>query len=1856
MYLPKKPKQSFWDKIKDIPDANSPMDQYKRQQSGAPVIETNTLQNKVLSNPVTRDIANARVSAGNNANITSQVNQSMVNMASQGNQRAQRYVDKPFVSTPQNIRYAKGLEDATTNVGLGLYRSGIGTAQGLGGTYDLLTPGEGENRLSDWSTKKAEEADATAERMDMKNKAYHTSQFLGDALTFMSGSGVIKGGLTAASNIPKISAAGAKVISSPLAKPVVSLNSKFNNAATKAASTSTKWGNAKSNAIRAIKDPANIAETLVDTSIGTGQIAARGDDVGPLDIGLNFGASAGLGVGMPMAGAYVKPVVSWSGDVLKKGVTGAAEGIGNLVETGSTFTKQALDKIGEMNNQYGYLQGDTPPIEKTPTGNIDNNYMDTLRERAANADPNAPKPQDANNWGSEQVYSDLLNSGLSKQDIDNITRTYGANANDWRVAMNQAGSLDNAKNPAGVLVENLKKIKGTQVNNPVVQTPTTDNQFVNTPTQPIKQTDEIKLADLSNRLENQLDDKSYANLMAKVNNIKNVDGKLAYIQKVITNNLNKNKKVLENVARVELEDGTVTLVSKDTGEVLGTFHKDNVLDESELYSKLYNDNKSVDFTSRNAINETPEGPAKPYTDVGNGKVIDENGNLYNKNEVPAGSVKADITKPTVTNKDRPVVTAKDEYGNTVNAETGDILDTPSSVKTEQPSPQQNTAQPEPATPNVELGDMSRSLYESGEDVGYSQVKSLGDRIAQKIDEQFKAIGSSFDSVARKIQAGVRDGKTTHLEAGLTPEESRVLTQAQNEMNYMRERARAAGQKDVGEGNFGEMYLPNVATTGPKESLLKGFVSKIVGSEKTRKNAIPLETLDYDAATVGDYIVRYGDSTTYNKNRISETLRSENPNATTSNADKAAEIWVDFQDKANRLVTKIGLGGAGRRRVVVDNKTLSPTDTLQEMSGLLGKEVIDINGSASILNVELGNKLKSIPVGDSNLFEASGMGLYRDAKTMASSQHSQGGDIGQVADSLYNRLVNKYGVDPKKANNMANGYMDAAGNAPENIQKSILQGIYQNAAKKQMIDFFMTHRITDRNLKKHVDQALVQILREGTMEQALSQKLVKGTLATTNALFRKLNLSSAINEMSDLPGFKSVYGKYFTAIPDPGAAQRYGLDDIDPSTAAYLEQVAKGSSPKEVAKTINNKTNLYKFVEAYKMAVAATSGEKYFKAKGLEGDELTKAVLDTYREIALPVDMFTKTFLDNAPLWTQYMSWGVRNLNKEGRLLTGQSTAGVLGEKEQLARIARNLYVNIPAKTAFWLASNALKGTPFMVAMGLTDFTGLTSGDYSGIEEEDKSFADKYVIPTTNASTMGSILGTAYQSYEKERLKDSEKYAGAEYNPYESNNMATNAAKQFTPQAIKNLGVPTIEDGKVSLKGGAIDLNKKGYSENAKGLVQFEAPNSGNEILDKMNIAKSYTFGKNQTPNAREYSGKLNLIDRIAKKGEALQNESLSIAGAIKEIPGDIKNMVLEQMDFKDTDFNFPLNEKYSKLYKDTVEAGGKLTAKTQDIVNSYRSINKDKKQLAQNEPNTKKILDSSSQFVDGKYNTISPEKWSKFTGSDEATDKAFEFQKSKADRNAKDFGEPVDPIYNLPKNQRAEIATLRGMKTGDDLELKGKLGKEQWYKDFKAAEREYFDKINKVATEDGMPVTDRVKQYRALQAENPDIPENTAAKYPGIAEYFRIKDQDEDAAKAFSKNNDLSAEFDAKDKEAWEWTNKMRKMEGGSEIAWDTWQNESFGYEDDEAKLARNLYFKNKGSGGSYGGSYGSRSGGGSGGGSGGSSDEVKPTISAAKYLGDAKEVSTSTKVKKPTVSIKKAKVKTYAVAKPKVSIVKSKV
>jgi hypothetical protein len=87
-----------------------------------------------------------------------------------------------------------------------------------------------------------------------------------------------------------------------------------------------------------------------------------------------------------------------------------------------------------------------------------------------------------------------------------------------------------------------------------------------------------------------------------------------------------------------------------------------------------------------------------------------------------------------------------------------------------------------------------------------------------------------------------------------------------------------------------------------------------------------------------------------------------------------------------------------------------------------------------------------------------------------------------------------------------------------------------------------------------------------------------------------------------------------------------------------------------------------------------------------------------------------------------------------------------------------------------------------------------------------------------------------------------------------------------------------------------------------------------------------------------------------------------------------------------------------------------------------------------------------------------------------------------------------------------------------------------------------------------------------------------------VKQYLDINNKDKDAGKAFYKNNadQLSADFKQNKQLAFEWTNKRRALEGATLLSFDAFDNLSFGYEDDEKKLATKLYFKGKDEGWSY--------------------------------------------------------------------------
>lgn len=1054
-------------------------------------------------------------------------------------------------------------------------------------------------------------------------------------------------------------------------------------------------------------------------------------------------------------------------------------------------------------------------------------------------------------------------------------------------------------------------------------------------------------------------------------------------------------------------------------------------------------------------------------------------------------------------------------------------------------------------PTAQLGTIADTFYQSkkgNQQIKFRDIEQLGKQIADTIDQSFKAANSDFPTVARKVQEAQEAGARSLDEVDITPQEKQLWQGVQAEMDYVRRRA-SIGRREVGQGDQGELYLPHqVPGAFPtRESLLAGFRDTKPGNEISRKSgdaALGLDEIDYSPEVVGQYVTRYADTKLLNEERIARAVEKNNPDADPKAINEATKQIIALQDKVNNVKTKITLGGAGKKVIASKGGAIDFAAEMSKVGKTLGREQVDVIGTPK--GFTNGERLNSVYVGDKPLADAIGLNQYRDAGTFAGTQvREAAGDREVLLGQVYERLTNNYNLPEDDVARMLDSIERVKADVPEQVMHAKIAATYSTAAKQQMMEQLQNLDIKNPKIRKDVSDLANQITREGSIEQQLSAKLVQNTLRTTNALFRKLNVSSALNELSDLTSFTSVFGNDMAvglAKPNYSLIKTYNLGEIDPAIEPFIRQVSEGGSVKNIASKINDATNLYKFVEHYKTASFLTAAERHYAKKGLSGDALTAKIIDDYRQLALPQDAFTKTFLNDYPLYTQYMSWSARNMQKEGRLLTGKIDAGVLGDKSQAARIARNAYANIPAKTVFWLASNGLKGTALMTAFGLTDFTGLTSQDYSGIAEEDKSLYDR-TTQFTNVSTVMSLINAVVQGVEKEQLK--EKYKDADYNPYETSSVGATVFNTFTPQVIKN----TM---------GANDLNSKGYSENAAGRVQYEAPD------DIYNQIKSYVFGKNQTANAREYSGRKNLVDRM--------NDGTNPIQAV----GD---MAREQMGFKETDYNRPLTDVYSEAYKNAEKDG------RTKMLEGGRQFNKYLDDMKKNSP------DDYNRYIgalDG--NHVQPEYWKAIAG-DKNELSVFKMIGDRKKQLQKDLGTAYDPVYDLPDDQARSVLRLKASPTGDDIAVRNQLNKEQWYKDYKARVSEFYDGKTE-QTDSDFKQTQRVKDWNALDDQlnsfyldksSKEVPE-WAATYPLVYQ-SKILEYGSPESKAFYRANydAYRAQKDQFDKAQLDVINAMREIEGYPPMSWDQYK-QATNFADTDGDSKKSGYSRGSGGGSSGGG------------------------------------------------------------------------
>jgi len=210
---------------------------------------------------------------------------------------------------------------------------------------------------------------------------------------------------------------------------------------------------------------------------------------------------------------------------------------------------------------------------------------------------------------------------------------------------------------------------------------------------------------------------------------------------------------------------------------------------------------------------------------------------------------------------------------------------------------------------------------------------------------------------------------------------------------------------------------------------------------------------------------------------------------------------------------------------------------------------------------------------------------------------------------------------------------------------------------------------------------------------------------------------------------------------------------------------------------------------------------------------------------------------------------------------------------------------------------------------------------------------------------------------------------------------------------------------------------------------------------------------------------------------------------------------------------------------------------------------------------------------------VTPEKW-KILSSD-TSGRLYDYLKSEALISNQKDDKPIDPVFQLPTpEQTKQVIDLRSRPTGDDIETEEILRATQpWYSRFEKAEQDYYNATDGYYSKLKLPDTqgDRAKAYAAIV-----YPEQS----PLIKRYYAVKaNQGNDTGKAFYKANadTLSADFKKYRAERLKYINDKRKIEGYPPISEDSFNNVTFGYEDDERKVYNQLKY-------GFGSGYGSKS------------------------------------------------------------------
>jgi len=1065
---------------------------------------------------------------------------------------------------------------------------------------------------------------------------------------------------------------------------------------------------------------------------------------------------------------------------------------------------------------------------------------------------------------------------------------------------------------------------------------------------------------------------------------------------------------------------------------------------------------------------------------------------------------------------------------------------------------------------------------------------------QELLNEYEKLGMTPE-LQQKIQEANKaaDGGKADL-SNLTPEEMNIYRSvleynpAVNDVEGSMERAYLPQQfADSAEG-YSNRSLRELLDTGSNDKYY----------EKARTGAVAESNrMDYSNNALVDWHMRAENSDLQIKAAALDQMNAIKPDASQEQkvaaADKTAEAINELNHKVDESVDK-GISDK-------DFKSMKPVDKLSEAGDALGVEKTNIDiAPKGFSDFE---KLRSLGQWGAN----EGGARFEDMQNINALARNSAEQVDNMILG-YKHLGDKAKQEVLKRRAELTRYYTENTGSPEMATYLANRSMIKDAWSQNMLNYATTVNFTNKKAKALMNEYASRFMMKDRYTQSVAQKVGSAIQRVMNSSFRGARVQTTLNEIPEIVTSMADYGMVRAASIRPSEAQaikaKYGMSNGGSydqflntlpkaqraEIQARLENAATAKDQvnilKEAAKTAgkvldgaDTATQWNGFVQDWKDATFLQNAERYYTSqkfaqqnggRTLSGTELTNRVLSDFYQRMLPMDRVFKYIKSDSAVMKpmlMYFDSSARLTTKAARGAIGSNDVGVNANMNRGQRIVRN--------AAFDLAPRALSamamGVPLASVVGMFNIGG---ADYSGIDEEDKTFMDEAVNFFGQISPMLSLGAYAYNQQRQDEIAQAKGQSTENLKGDAGQRALDNVLKTFTP-----LGNRLDQDyGIFGNLNSTKDVLERGYAENKQGRVQYLSPDNPIDMINGL------ISGMNRTSEAREYNKNPDLLSAIINQARGKDyngdgntdggfNDFIRYNQALNEFPLDLG--------LKDeNDYNRPLNQyensDYSGKVQEALEAGDRQTA--QEWYEKGRAYNALLDNLRVKNPDAADVY-----YASMGNNLVSPEKWKTVlygqnpNGEPDLT--VWNLMKNMALKRGEDFGTPVDPAYTqLDDEQTRRYLQYKSTATGEDTALKKIMTQDPFWKEFFNAQKEYYaslpqsewdDSGKTKRVQDWNELNDKYSDYMSFISGNLDgmndqqLGLSLSLQFPLMSEYQSLKtalkskygddwDDSQEYKNFWSQNYDAyQEESTAYNEQMLYIINQMRRIEGYDDMTLD---------------------------------------------------------------------------------------------------------